>query len=250
MKCEYCNATNLTLEDEFCPYCGALNAAARKHIEDMRFYNQRFEDTENEVKQNVSNQIKLHTQIIVIVILVVINLAVLFANINMYEIASGIREFKTKSNAGHYIGKMKEYEKNEEFLLLEKFYSRQDLYMSDAFDEYSILTEMINYYDRICRYIYYLENEDVDSYYSKDEMVEEISGAVIRYYELWNYKNNDYFKDGFSDEHMKSMNTIKDRIEAILTGYCKLSKEEIESLPNKREAEVTMLIGRGYGLYE
>ena len=37
MKCKKCGA-DLKLSDEVCPYCGAVNYAAKRHIRDRKFY--------------------------------------------------------------------------------------------------------------------------------------------------------------------------------------------------------------------
>ena len=44
MKCKKCGA-DLKLSDEVCPYCGAVNYAAKRHIRDRKFYAQDYQST-------------------------------------------------------------------------------------------------------------------------------------------------------------------------------------------------------------
>ena len=48
MKCKKCGA-DLKLSDEVCPYCGAVNYAAKRHIRDRKFYAQDYQSTHKQV---------------------------------------------------------------------------------------------------------------------------------------------------------------------------------------------------------
>ena len=48
MKCKNVGA-DLKLSDEVCPYCGAVNYAAKRHIRDRKFYAQDYQSTHKQV---------------------------------------------------------------------------------------------------------------------------------------------------------------------------------------------------------
>lgn len=252
MKCKQCGTPNITLEDEFCPYCGALNEAARKHIEDMKHFSGRFEETQSQVMENVASMSKFHSEIIVVVILALLNIIVLVCNINKSEIAWWFQDREVKANASSYEKLMSDLEANNDYTLLSKYYNSKSLYIAgDTLAEYSSEADMAYNYDKIISYIYYLNHEDI-SYYSKDELIEEIANSVSNFYTEFSYKDKEHYveRGNFKENHLNAMNNMDSNIKICLQGYCNLTSEDIEEIDGMSKQQLMMLLGRRVGIYE
>lgn len=252
MKCEQCGNPNITLEDEFCPYCGALNEAARKHIEDMKHFSGRFEETQSQVMENVTSMSKFHSEIIVVVILALLNITVLVCNINKYEISWWLEDRAVKANASSYEKLMSELEANGDYILLSRYFNSKSLYAaSDDLKEYSTLANLAYDYDNIISNIYYLNNDGI-SYHSQDEIIEEIADSVTNFYSEFSCKDKEYYieRGDFKESHLNAMNNMEKNIKICLKGHCNLTDEDIDELEIMSKQQLRILLGRRTGIYE
>ena len=80
MKCENCGG-RISLEDEFCPSCGAVNRNAQKHIKDMRRYQSTFANVQQDVQEATKRYSEVTVRIIMIAVLLI--MAVLFSLVAM-----------------------------------------------------------------------------------------------------------------------------------------------------------------------
>lgn len=63
MKCKKCGA-DLKLSDEVCPYCGAVNYAAKRHIRDRKFYAQDYQSTHKQVSViQIENRLPIWSEV-------------------------------------------------------------------------------------------------------------------------------------------------------------------------------------------
>ncbi len=250
MKCKQCGSP-VTLEDEFCPYCGALNTAARKHIEDMKRFNSDYSNTKSEVLGNVAKQSKRHTRIIILITLIGLNIVFLALRSQSYEIRYHINQLRNKANASTYEAKMSKLESDGRYLEMYYFYNRQDLYdTSDELSSYTTVTDMAWQYNKFKDSIYYIENNDSVNYISKGQALEDAASAVYEFYSSYAYRDNDYFADRFSESHLNAMEDMKSQIETLLSSYCSFTSDDIARLSDMDKQELLLLIEKRMGIYE
>lgn len=253
MKCKQCGSP-VTLEDEFCPYCGALNIAARQHIEDMKRFNSDYTSTKSEVLGNVAKQSKRHTRIIILVILIGLNIVLLALQSQVYEIRYNINQLGNKSKAASYEAKMSELEESGKYLEMYYLYNRQDLYdTSDELNSYVTVTEMAYYYNQFKDNVYYITNDSTKSTVSLGQAIDYAASALYGFYSYYASRDESYFKERYSQKHLSAMEDMKEQIEAILTSYCSFTSDDIEKLSNIDDTDkqsLLILIGKRMGIYE
>ena len=100
MKCEKCGS-NISINNKFCPNCGARNEIGAQHVDDMMLYEKRFSSTEKDVKKKSGWFIKYVTPMIILVIsaLFFVIVSGLSAGMYGYELADSKVENYNKKNA-------------------------------------------------------------------------------------------------------------------------------------------------------
>ncbi len=250
MKCKQCGSP-VTLEDEFCPYCGALNIAARQHIEDMKRFNSDYSSTRSEVLGNVAKQTKRHTRIIILITLIGLNIVFLALRSQSYDIRYYINQLGTKAKASSYEAKISELEADGKYLEMYYLYSRYNLYdASETLSSYNMVTDMAWSYNKFKENIYYVNNEKTNSIISNGQALDYAASAIYEFYTNYAYRSRDYFEEYFLENHLNAMEDMKAQIEAILSSYCSFTSEDISKLSDMDKQEILLLIGRRMGIYE
>lgn len=251
MKCEQCGGP-ITLEEEFCPYCGALNQAARQHLEDMKHYQNEYESTRSEVLGNAARQGTRHARLMAILALIALNVFVFVLQAKAYDIGYFIEEKSARLKASSYEEKMAELEVDGNYKDMYEYYDRHYLYSaSDELQSYQSVVSMSYAYQRFMRYVYYLDNDKAKSYTPRNTALEYTASSACDFYDRWNEQNREYYRqEEFSGSHLKAMQDMKDKIETTLKTYCHLTDEDIEKLPETDKQSLLILIGRRMGIYE
>ena len=242
MKCKCCGA-NVSLEDEFCPYCGALNEQARKHIRDMKKFSEDYEDTKEEVISNVEKQSRKHANTIAAIVLIVANLLILVCNFNI----SGIRDFRdtmiVKMHADEYRETLLRLEEDEKFSELNAFYSQNYLFTIDKLKDFYLVSEMAYDYEELMEHSYYL-NYECDSYFSENtsETLSRLASDIVGYYDNLESMEYDYYKDMISGTHEAAIKELCHRTEMILKNDLKFTDEEIQSMADMDQLDIALML--------
>lgn len=250
MKCTQCNAP-VTLEEEFCPYCGALNVAARQHIEDMKRFSSDYSYTKSEVMGNVTKQSKRHTRILLLGSLIGLNIIGLALHTQYYDIQYEINQWKNKAQASSYEASMAKLEENGKYLEMYELYSRKDLYgCSDTLESYTIVTEMAYDYNQLKENIYYLSNDNCKDITGKSQALDNAASGIYEFYNNYSYRKQEYFKERFSNKHLKAMNDMKEQMNAILSSYCSFDSKDLAKLADLDKTELLLLLEKRMNIYE
>lgn len=250
MKCEICSAP-VTLEDEFCPYCGALNKPARQHIEDMQRYNRDYQKTRAEVLRNVDRSSRRHGYILAILALVVLNVVVFTAQFFDYEIEDLRRTLQVRRNATAYEREMAAMEAAGDYSLMQRVYNREWLYDgSENLRSYNYVCDMAGDLERIEDNLFYLCHPEVPNYMEPDEELDRLANYIVYFYENWKWQDESYSQQYFAEPHLAAMKDMKRCVETELQRYAGLTDEEIEKLPDMKKTELLLLLGRRFGIYE
>ncbi len=240
MKCPSCGG-NISLEDKFCPYCGAKNILAMQHARDMAEYKEDYEQTKQEVYASQKRLSAVVVRVIVLVVLIIgIIITAALLNNGVYGIRRDRLEKQAAKNAAEYSKIMDEYLEDQDYLGFCGFCEGKGLRYVDAFDKYEPVIRMgdsyktcISYmlsaqmpgpYGDRARYIEYLE-DPLDSFY-KDRM-------------------EDYYGDSEKEAraiYEKAYAGMKQQLERCLVTYMGLTEEEAASLEGLSKARRTVLI--------
>lgn len=249
MKCKYCSAP-ITLEDEFCPYCGALNEQARQHIQDMKHYNADYELTRNQVLENAGRQSRRHGRLFLIAGLVILNLACIVLSVNSYEISYLLQERQINRESALYKNIMLDMEEQGKYRELSLYYNRNSLYLADSLREFRSVTDLAGDYARIVDDIYYLKHEEARSYYSEGQQLGQLADHLEWFYRSLSMQDHEFYGEEFQEPHLGSIQEMKERVEDLLMSQCSLGSEDVERLPQMENQDILLLIGRRMGIYE
>ena len=220
MKCKKCGA-DLKLSDEVCPYCGAVNYAAKRHIRDRKFYAQDYQSTHKQVSDTDRKSSSYMVRGITCGVLAVLVVVLLFVGFHA--------ESRNYLEAGKY------YE----------FYAYCDSYhltgwTAGPFLEYYPVMEGAQ--------IYYFLNSHINQYlaadnvYDRNEQLEDICGLLPEFYDVYSlhYKARDVVSE---EETARRLQPIYDAMNANLQTYFGLTKEEAANLSNMKKDDMLLLFG-------
>lgn len=247
MKCKCCGA-NVTIEDEFCPYCGALNEPARKHIEDMKRYAKDYSDTRKEVMSNAEKQSRHHSVILILALLVFANVITLAATLNVDDVSYMIEELSVHAHAAEYKKQLDAYEAEGNCLMLQKLYYQKDLYEDESLREYSSAADIAGNYVKIANDCYYLTAGG--GYQTKGQLIEALSREITDFYYSLSLSSREYYRERFTGQHLSFIEDTTEKIKLLLRTELGLTAEEIEALPDMEEQNIMLLIGKKVGYYE
>ncbi|MDO4622291.1 MAG: zinc ribbon domain-containing protein [Eubacteriales bacterium] len=252
MKCTQCGAS-VTLEEKFCPYCGALNQSAVKHQADMQHYNRAFEATRKEVLANSEKQTRSHSQLIVLGIVILLNIVVFVCLINGSELSYRWRGWQIDRHADRYLTQLSTMEKEGSYTKMGLYYRRNNLYDAKRKSEianFDTVCTMADEYERIVQCFYYLRNPEVNTYESQGELLERIANNYVRFEDNLKDKDKPYYEGHFTDAHLAAMMDMEERIHTMLQAYGGLDASDMEKLPETGSQELMILLGRRMGIYE
>lgn len=250
MKCPTCGA-NLQIEDEKCPFCRNPNPFAVKHRQQMRHYQQEFQETKREVEKKARHFNSLTAKITVIAVLFVMIIGMVYmGNEGPYRIWSGRVKHDIAVNAEEYKETLSAYEKEGDWLSLYAFYEARNLGHTDAFREYSILYFVIFDYKNIlnCVTRYRMEPEEGTAAVCADRIAQHLDSFYKTTGRI-SYESA-YYDGNFTPEHQEAYARLREEIEALLSAYCGLTKEELALLPDYSVSKKGSLIEEGLLRYE
>lgn len=248
MKCKCCGAS-VTLEEEFCPYCGALNEPARAHIEAMKQYNRDYQNTRAAVLQNAERQSKRHSRVLILGLLIFLNILLPVCMANSYEIADFLRARQIHAHAAEYRQKLEAFETEADYEMLSGYYSRNWLFEEKSLRDFETVSDMAGQYVRILDGIYYLIGQS-RSYLSQGELLQRVANSTAGFYDNLAMRDREYRKDHFTEQHLKAMEDMEEKIGMLLKAYCGLTEEDVSRIPEMDSQSLMVLIGRRMGVYE
>ena len=248
MKCKYCGS-NLTIDDDRCPFCGQENTHAVKHRSQMNYFRRRFNKTEKNVMETSKHFNQFTVKITIIAILVALNVTVLLFIANEWEFRQLIYRRDVAKNLKQYEAIMEQYELEGRYLELGEFYSRKKLEVNDHFKEYQIIGQACFTYTNAYDLILQIQIMEDNEYYSDEEKVEHLASSLSYVYS--DMEKTPYStEECFAPKHVEAMDGLKKEIKCLLMTYCHLTEEDAERFPALSEARKQVMLEEGLGIGE
>ena len=249
MKCLGCGS-NLTIDDEKCPFCGIDNPFAVKHRKEMRHFKKEFNKTKQEVMQKSSRVNYWAVKITLIAVLVAMNLGILFLITHMYDFYHFFKEREIESEYVMHKQKLDELEENRDYIALDSYWNDYSIYYCDSFDEYDTVVQLCSNYKFIYKYTMDIVFKDDEmEYFSVDDRLSYIAEQVEYIYKF--SKKQEYSdEDKYKPQHQKCMDDLVKDMESLLQTYFHLTDEEIASFEELSKARRQILLEEGIAEYE
>lgn len=248
MKCKYCGS-NLTIDDEICPFCGKPNPFAVKHRSQMRFFRNEFNQTKEDVVEKSNRFNSWTVRITIIAVLLALDLLLIVLMSNSWEIHRLRCKSDINRNLLTYSKTMAEYEQNEDFIGLSTFYETKYLSSSEHFDEYRQVNMVCTQYKYFYQYLMECTTMEEDAYFSMENRIEYM---VEQLSYIYKYSKQEEYSDQkcFTPQHVACMNAVVKQCNLLLKTYCNVSDEDLERFPNISNARKQIIVERGLGLGE
>jgi hypothetical protein len=242
MKCEKCGS-EISINDKYCPNCGARNAVGASHVDDMRRFEHTFKSTETDVRNRSGWFIKYITPMVVLVTSVVIFVVLLFISHDSgYSIARRKQDSYNKNHADEITEKIMELAEDEEYLQTYMLYYVADQQPKDTEHEY--YNGWNWYYEAVDNY--YSVRDSITAHYSAegtDSGNSDLSKAATNIYNFYDNISERNLARSLP-ESVVYIEKIRGELEQFLAAYCNFSDEDIESLPTKDTTGIISLMTR------
>lgn len=231
MKCPTCGA-NLQIEDEKCPFCGNPNPFAVKHRQDMRQYQQEFQETKQAVEKKTLHFTSYAARITVIAMLLVMILGMVYAiEKGPYYLWKSQVERDIAKNGQAYREELNAFEAAGQWRELYAFYDAKSLDSTRDFNDYTVFYFSIYDYKSILNEITRLREQDA---FDTAASAAKIASHLDNFYKAVGRVSYDsaYYDDCYSTVHAASYERMREELETVLSVYCHLTQEEISALPD------------------
>ncbi len=242
MKCEKCGS-EISINNKYCPNCGAMNAVGASHVDDMRRFENTFKSTETDVRNRSGWFIKYITPMVVLVTSVIIFVVMLFVMYDSgYSIARKRQESYNTKHADEITEKIIQLAEDEEYLQTYMLYYIADQQPED--NEHEYYNGWTWYYEAVNDY--YSVRDSVVAYCSEagtDSGTSDLSKAASSIYDFYD-SISERNQSRALPESNAYVEKIRVKLEQFLMAYCNFSAEDIESLPNKDATGIISLMTR------
>jgi len=247
MKCKHCG-NNLRIEDAFCPYCGEPNEFAKKHREEMKKFEQDYEETKKEVLENTGKLNKKTVRITVIAVLIALVALMAFLNSKAWDIRYSMRQKNIELNASKITANVEEYMEERDYVGLFNYMYQNDSTYSDVLDDYLTVYQESHYYTNFLRDLTDLVEKtnktDTWRYYSLDDMVSEVSANVFRVYD--GSKPLEYSPERTSGNKGEYISDMIYEMDSLIMGYFQMSREEVEAMHSMTQSRIDVTLEDAY----
>lgn len=228
MKCNNCGA-DLQIELENCAYCDTLNPYFKQHREDMEAYQEKFRETQVEVKTRTQKYSKNMVTINIICVLLCANLAVLFACTQVRNIGRWIEDKEVTDNLSKHQNTLVNMVENRNYIGLSCYMSLEGLRYQDEFRNCYAVLRCAENYQWVFEGLMALNHEENLEKSRYEFWIETIAEYMLDIYEI---KIPDEYSDTtqYTPQHLQTMDEILEQSKALLAGYTDLSLGEIEDL--------------------
>ncbi|MBR5579522.1 MAG: zinc ribbon domain-containing protein [Lachnospiraceae bacterium] len=246
MKCKQCGAA-ITLDVNFCPYCGTENSQYKLQRKQMFHLKRDYEKTKEKVLKENQRIAASSVKLTVIAILIALNFVIWFLAGNAWDIMHDYKYSEERKNIQLHREKLTEYEENSKYLMLAAYYDEHLLYSIEELEEFRKVYQACSNYEYVYSMIMNLYHPE--NYLSKEESIKNICDNLAYMYEAMEKEEYDNPKS-FEGQHKKTMDSLKREVELLLVTYTKITKEEAERFEQMSDGQRQIALERGLGLYE
>ncbi|MBR6381744.1 MAG: zinc ribbon domain-containing protein [Lachnospiraceae bacterium] len=257
MKCEYCG-NNLGIEDEICPYCGRENTHAKEKRAVLKGYRARFEQTRAESKKRSKSAARIGRLVVIGLMLLLIGALRYSIRVNS-DIDTRQRKIEDRiakevgQNSQQIADRVREMEKNREYMALSYYMLHYRLRGAEGYDEYFRVFTAAIHYRSICNAIWGIL-DGFDGY--EEKTARDWCDEAAIYISDWNSYVDGTFWGDVPDspmhvgEHGAFLADIKQETRDIVRVYFHLTQEQADSMWTMDRDALGAMLYEGLGKTE
>ncbi|MBO5278468.1 MAG: zinc ribbon domain-containing protein [Lachnospiraceae bacterium] len=248
MECKSCGSP-LMMEDEYCPFCGAKNESAARHIEDMRHYNREFTRTQQKVLKESKWYSRYLAVMLAIVLAAVANVAVIVIAQEAYTIQHYVNKWYHQSHREETMAMLREWEENGDYARIKMYYDKTGFAgLKDAEEFIPVITaygDMENLRAYMVQISLKAVTDSRRKYdYDDGYEFEWAADCITNLYKTFSHENYKWYERAYEGIHLENLEEMADTVGMWLKTYFYFTDEDIEMLPGMQKYEVLSLIDR------
>ncbi|MEE0954879.1 MAG: zinc ribbon domain-containing protein [Eubacterium sp.] len=246
MKCKHCGA-EISLEQKFCPYCGAPNDQAMQHASDMEHFRKDYAETKTDVYTKSKKFSGVAVRVVILAILIVATIGVTLYGVNYGSFyRHGIRA-KSNKNFEEYSKKMDRYLEDGQYVEFDAFVESHAIWPTydDPYEDYMLINRFCSYYSTAQEELMNFHTEtDPDMLQSYSSlMIQAIEGYYSTFHDDSSLSEDDLKSDPYYEDICK----VTDTMDELLVAELNLSSEDAASLRTLSEGKRSVLLEDAVG---
>lgn len=248
MECKSCGSP-LTLEQEYCPFCGAKNVAAARHIEDMRHYDRAFTQTQQKVLKESKWYSRYLAVMLAIVLAAVANVAVIVISQESYSIQYNMHKWYHQRHGEEVIEMLRDWEKNGDYARMKQYYEEIGFSGLEGAQEFIPVITAYGDMENLKAYLIQISltpvTENRRQYvYDNGYEIESAANCIMNLYEAFSQKMYTWYDSAYEGIHLENLQKMEETVEMWLKAYFYFTEEDIKALPQMQKYEILSLIDR------
>lgn len=239
-NCENCGAS-LGLEDEICPYCDSVNPFFQQHREDMEHYQEKFEETQEEVVRHSKRYVRTAIQVATASVLIVLNLILAYTQSQMREIQYWVEEQEALSAYEEHKAVLDMLQEEKQYVGFESYVSQHGLEFVREFQEYDSFLRATELYSTIYRTIILLRYDEELLESSYDTWIEFTAEALLDLHQVMIPDDYDDPEE-FTPVHVQAMEDVLTQAKALLKGYTDIPHSTIDNIHELSKLDLMILL--------
>ena len=248
MECKSCGSP-LTLDQAYCPFCGAKNEVAARHIEDMKRYDSEFAQTKTTVLKQSKWYSRYLAVMLAIVFVAIVNVVVIVLEYDSYVLQNWKHRIYHSIHEEEVMERLFEWEEAGKIAKIELYYDVTGFIGLDEANQFMPLIMAYDEMERLKAALVQLTMEPMaekQRNYDDGEgyQIETAAGAIVQLYEIFSGQYYKWNEHAYDDRHMEHIMAMEASVEPWLKAYLYFTDEDIEKLPAMQKYEVVSLIDR------
>lgn len=228
MVCKHCGS-QLSINDEKCPFCGMVNTEALGHQREMKAYRQRFEQTSQTVIEGTKNTQRIIKPVLFIAAMLLLNLVVFIAHSMDYDIRSWYEDKQISSDQKKILADIEKMLADKDYVALSGYAEATGIGYSEEFRKYTYVFSLSRSYSEMMRMLMYWNGD----YYGFERTESEIYAKLADYVNDLNSvtkmieKKDSYLQDYYDFEITAAVEKDIDELsKALFAGAIRAHSDE------------------------
>jgi len=243
MVCKHCGS-QLSIEDEKCPFCGQVNEAVQKHTREMRHFSGQFQEAKSGVLEHTGRLRRYVPLLVLIAVLAVGNILLIVMLEQSYQIENVLEEWRIAREESSYYNRLSDLETEGDYLTLGIIYTENYLYSNDRLREFAAVAEAGELYGKVQESIGVLAAYQAGRAGEEacDSALQSLGYNLKRLYEIFDGSAYRYIEEAMRDTHVNSLKEIREKVEAFLKAVCECTETDLEELEGLESQGISSLI--------
>ncbi|MCR5675057.1 MAG: zinc ribbon domain-containing protein [Lachnospiraceae bacterium] len=247
MKCPNCGA-NIGIRDEFCAWCGKPNDRASRHVQILKKYREKTDETKADIETQTLKRVPLFIRLLVIALLLAGFVILIIVVEHSWDWENQREQEQALRRAPEYTVVLDQYIRDRDHLAFRRFMNRHSISVYGHYGDDSYPYRKYRGYERvndgfflIVADVLYLYPYRSDSYQDEDNYVTRIADNVNSFYSAYERGLSDE-DDPLSPEARAAAEDLEAQTRALLVAYLGVSEQDAAGIRTLTEAQRKLLI--------